>query len=187
MFCALIMCFVLLVVAAPALATAPSQDRSAASEDDSPFRLTATEAGFVKAINSYREKYDLPALEPDATLFHVARARVPYLDANRPGGAGVHNHHALGMWCWEHASRDGFPGWASDNLAMGCLSPEEAVDAWGSEDNDAHPAGHNFQMRGLFNMNGRWQNYRYNRVGVAMSGNRYIAIFGRREQPEQKE
>ncbi len=85
------------------------------------------------------------------------------------------------MWSWEHAKREGFPGWASDNLAMGYTSPEDAVNGWASEDRDANPAGHNFQMRGLFKMNGRWQDYRYNRVGVAMSGNRYIAIFGRRD------
>jgi len=141
--------------------------------------LKPVEARFVRAINSYRAEHDLPPLEPHPVLVRVARARVTHLDAARPGDDPTHNHRALGMWCWHHAHRAGFGGWATDNLAMGCLSPQEAVDAWAAEDNDPVPAGHNYQMRGQFRINGRWRNYRFNRVGVAVSGKRFIAIFGR--------
>jgi hypothetical protein len=34
-------------------------------------------------------------------------------------------------------------------------------------------------MRGYFKMNGRWQNYNFDRIGVGVSGRKYIAIFGR--------
>jgi hypothetical protein len=37
------------------------------------------------------------------------------------------------------------------------------------------------QMRGFFNMNGRWRNYRFNRIGVGVCGRKYIAVFGRDE------
>ena len=34
-------------------------------------------------------------------------------------------------------------------------------------------------MRGYFNMNGKWCNYKFNRIGVGICGRKYIAVFGR--------
>jgi hypothetical protein len=36
-------------------------------------------------------------------------------------------------------------------------------------------------MRGDFKMNGQWRNYKFNRIGVGISGRKYIAVFGRSE------
>jgi hypothetical protein len=47
------------------------------------------------------------------------------------------------------------------------------VQGWATSD------GHARQMRGYFKMNGRWQNYDFDRIGVGISGRKYIAIFGR--------
>jgi hypothetical protein len=136
-------------------------------------RVTASGVNdrMIAAINRYRESYGLPPLREDPILMHVARERAPYYD-----------HHALGQWSWEHCQREGFVGPASDNLCQGAATPEEAVlDGWGGEDRDAKPAGHNYQMRGLMKINGRWVDQRFDSVGVAVSGRNFIAIFGRRE------
>jgi Cysteine-rich secretory protein family len=125
----------------------------------------------VAAINRYRENYGLPPLCEDPILMQVARERAPY-----------YTHHALGQWSWEHCHRAGFVGPASDNLCQGATTPEEAVlDGWGGEDRDRNPAGHNYQMRGLMSINGRWVDQRFDSVGVAVVGKNYIAIFGRCE------
>jgi Cysteine-rich secretory protein family len=129
----------------------------------------------IAAINRYREGFGLPPLREDPLLMQVARERAPYYD-----------HHALGQWSWEHCHRAGFVGPASDNLCQGAATPEEAVlDGWGGEDRDKHPAGHNYQMRGLMSINGRWVDQRFDSVGVAISGRNYIAIFGRSDAGKQ--
>ena len=65
----------------------------------------------------------------------------------------------------------GFVGPASDNLCQGATTPEEAVlDGWGGEDREKNPAGHNYQMRGLMSINGRWVDQRFDSVGVAVVG-----------------
>lgn len=125
----------------------------------------------IAAINRYRESFGLPALREDPVLMQVAQARAPYYD-----------HHALGQWSWEHCHRSGFVGPASDNLCQGAATPEEAVlDGWGGEDREKNPAGHNYQMRGYMNINGRWVDQRFDSVGVAVAGRNFIAIFGRRD------
>jgi hypothetical protein len=36
-------------------------------------------------------------------------------------------------------------------------------------------------------MNGQWQNYQFNRIGVGISGRKYIAIFGRSDEKKSGE
>jgi hypothetical protein len=121
----------------------------------------------------------LPPLKADPILMRVARQRAPFVDARRGAGSPGYNHQACGRWCRQHAREVGFTGPATDNLAMGYETPEGAVGGWASEDEDAAPAGHNFQMRGLASINGKWVDEGYNRIGVGIIGRNYIAIFGR--------
>jgi uncharacterized protein YkwD len=130
-------------------------------------------------VNRYRARHNLPPLEADAALMRVARQRAPFVSARRGAGARGYNHHACGRWCREHARSVGFPGPATDNLAMGYETPEGAVGGWANEDRDRNPAGHNYQMRGLAKINGRWVNEGYDRIGVGIVGRNYIAVFGR--------
>src|SRR5215467_16110026 len=123
--------------------------------------ISRDEDRLVKAVNAYRAKRGLEPLAVDPALMKVARHAAPYF-----------SHCINGKWCWTRANEAGFPGWASDDIADGYESPEEAVDGWASSDGHAH------QMRGDFNMNGRWQNYHFNRIGVGISGRKYIAVFG---------
>ena len=104
-------------------------------------------------------------IKAQAALMRVARHAAPYF-----------NHQINGKWCWTRANEAGFPGWASDDIANGYESPEEAVDGWASSDGHAH------QMRGDFKMNGQWQNYHFNRIGVGISGRKYIAVFGHSDE-----
>jgi uncharacterized protein YkwD len=143
-----------------------------------PRRPTAAQR-LIDAVNRYRGRYKLPPLQEDPTLMQVARQRVPFVDARRGASTPGFNHHACGRWCREHARTAGFSGPATDNLAMGYETPEGAVDGWANEDRDRNPAGHNYQMRGLAKINGRWVDEKYNRIGVGISGRNYIAIFGR--------
>lgn len=127
------------------------------------------QARMIAAVNKYRAQHSLPPLTVDPILMRVAAARAPYYD-----------HHALGMYSWQQCRVAGFFGPATDNLCQGALTPEEAVlDGWGGEDREKNPAGHNLQMQGLMNINGGWVNQHFNRIGVAVSGRNYIAIFGR--------
>ena len=142
-------------------------------------RAATSEQRLVNAVNRYRARYKLPPLEVDHTLMGVARERVPYLDARKAAGQNGYNHHACGRWSREHARSAGFAGPATDNLAMGHETPEDAVSGWADEDGDRDPAGHNLQMRGQARINNRWVDERYNRIGVAIRGRNYIAIFGR--------
>jgi uncharacterized protein YkwD len=151
----------------------PSQEAA-----QQPQRITA-EHRLINAVNRYRARYKLSPLSSDPTLMHIARQRVPFVSAGRSAGARGYNHHACGRWCRQHAREAGFGGPATDNLAMGYETPEGAVDGWASEDSDRDPAGHNYQMRGLAKINGRWVDEGYNRIGVAIRGRNYIAIFGR--------
>ena len=109
----------------------------------------------------------------------LARQRAPFVDARRGAGTPGYNHQACGRWCRQHAREVGFTGPATDNLAMGYETPEGAVEGWASEDRDAKPAGHNYQMRGLASINGKWIDEGYDRIGVGIVGRNYIAIFGR--------
>lgn len=124
-------------------------------------QLTPTETRMVASINKYREKNDLPPLTPDPILMKVARQRCP-----------AFSHCIGGKWMWHACHEAGFRGWATDDIASGYETPEDAVHGWETSD------GHARQMRGFFNMNGRWQDYHFDRVGVARSGNKWIAVFG---------
>lgn len=126
---------------------------------------TETEEKMVAAINQYRTTYKLPPLEVDPILMRVARDRAPYF---------THRHD--GRWMWDEAKRYGFKGFATDNLAQGYLTPKDAVRGW-----ETSPMGHAMQMRGYFRMNGKWENRRFDRVGVARQGKNWIAIFGKLE------
>jgi uncharacterized protein YkwD len=125
-------------------------------------RLTRSEERLVDAVNDYRDKHNLRPLKVDPTLMKVARCAAPY-----------YSHCIDGKWCWTRCHEAGFRGWASDDIANGYESPDEAVQGWATSD------GHARQMRGYFKMNGSWCNYRFNRIGVGICGRKYIAVFGR--------
>jgi uncharacterized protein YkwD len=129
-------------------------------------KLSRDETRMIEAINSYRAEYKLPPLTADPTLMKIARCRAPY-----------YTHCHQGRWIWDECKRFGFDGFATDNLAQGQSTPKEAVDCWA-----ASTVGHAKQMRGLFNMNKRWVDYRFDKVGVARCGRNWIAIFGKRNR-----
>jgi hypothetical protein len=135
---------------------------------------TVDEARLVTAINRYRAERALPELSVDQTLMQVARERVAVFD---------HRHPRHG-WVHQHARRRGFRGFCTDNIARGYPSPESVVgnanSGWGCEV-PRKSVGHDMQMKGYAKVNGRWVNYRFNRVGVARHGRNYIAIFGRQD------
>lgn len=168
---------VVVAVAFPAFAAGPVEKihgknaaESKDESDDKPtkaqpaVKLSESEQRLVKAVNAYRKKYDLEPLDVDPTLMGVARRAAPYF-----------SHCIHGKWCWHRAHEAGFSGWATDDIASGYESPEDAVDGWSTSD------GHARQMRGYFNMNGKWCNYKFNRIGVGISGRKYIAVFGRED------
>lgn len=177
-------------VCASILTTAPQLSASQTSSEvgeqkpaastDSPPRLRIGERRLLAAVNRYRARFHLPPLKADPILMRVARQRVPFVTASRAAGEHGFNHHAGGRWSREHVREEGFPGPATDNLAMGYETPEDAVEGWAVEDQDADPAGHNFQMRGKAKVNGRWVDEEYNRIGIGIVGRNYIAIFGKR-------
>ena len=124
-------------------------------------RLSQSEQRLVKAVNVYREKKGLEPLEVDPILMCEARKAAPHF-----------SHTINGKWCWHRCRQRGFRGWATDDIANGYPTPEEAVQGWATSD------GHARQMRGYFKMNGKWCNYNFDRIGVGISGRKYIAIFG---------
>ncbi len=169
-----------LVLSMPTITSGAEYRTSTSSRPGAAATPTSTqEQRLVEAVNVYRSRYKLPPLKVDHTLMSVARERVPFVDQRKGAGSMGYNHMACRKWCRDHARSAGFPGPATDNLAMGHESPEDAVKGWGDEDRDRNPAGHNLQMRGQAKINGRWVNERYDRIGVAISGRNYIAIFGR--------
>jgi uncharacterized protein YkwD len=125
-------------------------------------KLTEREHRLVNAVNEYREKRGLAPLQVDPILMQEARQAAPHF-----------SHCINGKWCWHRCKQRGFRGWATDDLANGYPTPEDAVQGWATSD------GHARQMRGYFKMNGRWQNYNFDKIGVGVSGRKYIAIFGR--------
>jgi uncharacterized protein YkwD len=133
-------------------------------------KLTKSEDRLVKAVNAYRAKKGLEPLTVDPKLMKVARDAAPHF-----------SHCIKGTWCWDRAHKAGFTGWASDDLANGYESPEDAVDGWATSDGHAH------QMRGYFKMNGEWRNYKFNRIGVGISGRKYAAVFGHYEEKRGEE
>jgi uncharacterized protein YkwD len=132
------------------------------------FKVSKTEAQMIESINEYRAKYKLPPLKMDPTLMKVARYRAPYF---------THNHQ--GRWIWDECRRFGFRGRTTDNLAQGHETPQAAVRGWAGS-----PVGHARQMLGQFKMNGHWEDYKFDKVGVAQSGQNWIAIFGKEGDSE---
>jgi len=125
-------------------------------------QLSEKEQRLVTAVNEYREKKGLEPLKVDPVLMREARCAAPHF-----------SHCINGKWCWHRCRQRGFRGWATDDIANGYPTPEDAVQGWATSD------GHARQMRGYFKMNGRWENYKFDRIGVGVSGRKYIAIFGR--------
>jgi uncharacterized protein YkwD len=150
----------------PSFAASRSDDEAPRRTNARPaVRLTRCEERLVDAVNDYRDRHGLDPLKVDPALMKVARCAAPY-----------YSHCINGKWCWTRANEAGFPGWATDDIANGFESPEDAVEGWASSEGHAH------QMRGDFNMNGQWRNYKFNRIGVGISGRKYIAVFGRSDQ-----
>lgn len=131
-----------------------------------------TERRMVAAINEYRARHGKGPLRVDRTLMRMARQRCP---------AFSHNQRRFGGWVRDQASRLGYI--ATDNIADGYPTGESAVgdevSGWGDK-RPGHSVGHDKQMLGLAKVNGRWIDEQYDSVGVAKSGLRYIAIFGRK-------
>lgn len=152
-----------LILATLLLFTPPSQEPQESQES---FKLSKTESRMIESINKYRARYKLPPLTMDPILMKVARYRAPY-----------YTHNYRGRWIWDECKRFGFNGRTTDNLAQGHPSPEEAVNGWASS-----PVGHARQMLGQFKMNGRWQDYKFDKVGVAHNGKNWIAIFGKQSE-----
>jgi uncharacterized protein YkwD len=148
---------VIIAISVPSTHAAPRSRNK-----NSSVRLTKHEQRLLKAVNEYRDEKGLPPLSVDPTLMRVARRAAPHF-----------SHCINGKWCWHRARAAGFSGWATDNLANGYPTPEDAVQGW------ATSHGHAMQMRGRFKMNGRWRDYRFNRIGVGVCGRKYIAVFGR--------
>jgi len=149
------------------IATRSTHGAPRRGDDKGSVRLTKAEFRLVKAVNEYRDKKGLPPLSVDPKLMRVARHAAPYF-----------SHRINGKWCWHRARQAGFAGWATDDLAKGYPTPEDAVVGWATSD------GHARQMRGFFNLNGRWRNYKFNRIGVGVSGRKYCAVFGRDDSSE---
>ena len=129
-------------------------------------KLSKTETQMIESINEFRAKYKLPPLTMDPTLMKVARYRAPHF-----------THSYQGRWVWDEVKRFGFDGFATDDLAQGNESAEDAVGGWARS-----PVGHARQMLGEFKMNGKWVDYHFDKVGVARSGKNWIAIFGKSDK-----
>jgi uncharacterized protein YkwD len=140
----------------------PSLAARSAERENAKVRLSEREHRLLEAVNDYRDQEGLEPLEVDPILMREARRSAPRF-----------SHVINGKWCWQRTRQAGFPGWATDDIANGYPTPEDAVQGW------ATSHGHAMQMRGYFKMNGRWRNYRFNRIGVGVAGRKYIAIFGR--------
>jgi len=125
------------------------------------------ETRLLAAINQYRAERARFPLRVDPMLLDEARRSV-----------GYYNHRVGGRWVWERLAALGFCGYATDNIARGPMTPEEAVALWGDE---IHPSGHEKQMLGFMRVNGEWLDRQFNLAGVAVEGEKFIAIFGRRE------
>ena len=147
------------VVAIPSAAHSETTSRTSAKPV---IRLSDNEQRLVNAVNQYRAKHGLKPLKVDPILMSEARHAAPYF-----------SHCINGKWCWHRCKSRGFRGWATDDIANGYSTPEDAVQGWATSD------GHARQMRGYFKMNGKWRNYDFDRIGVGVSGRKYIAIFGR--------
>jgi uncharacterized protein YkwD len=137
-----------------------------ATQPQEDFKLSKNEARMIEAINEYRARYKLSPLKMDPTLMKVARYRAPY-----------YTHNYCGRWIWDECKRFGFSGRTTDNLAQGHESPEDAVNGWAGSS-----AGHARQMLGQIKMNGRWQDDKFDKVGVAHNGRNWIAIFGKESE-----
>ncbi len=151
---------IVVVVVRPSLAALRPNKKACAAPA---VRLTEKEQRLVNAVNEYREEKGLDALKVDPILMCEARQAAPCF-----------SHVINGKWCWHRCRQRGFRGWATDDIANGHPTPEDAVEGWAASD------GHARQMRGYFKMNGRWCNYKFDRIGVGVYGRKYIAIFGRR-------
>jgi uncharacterized protein YkwD len=122
-----------------------------------------TQLRMAASVNEYRDRHGLPPMRLDPILMQVAARR-----------CSAYSHCQGGKWMWDACHEAGFHGWASDDIASGYETPEECVEGWATSD------GHARQMRGQFRMNGRWENYHFDRLGVAynMRNKTWIAVFG---------
>ena len=133
-------------------------------------QLSMDESKVVTEVNRYRATYKLRPLVVDPILMRVARERVPYF-----------THRYRGLWMWDECRRAGFRGFATDNLGQGDLTAASAVEGWANS-----PVGHAEQMRGLFKMNGKWEDRKYTKVGAARSGRNWILVLGRPDSNQEQ-
>lgn len=125
------------------------------------FQLTQKEQRLVAAVNAYRQDRGLRALRVSPILMETARGRTHATIRT--------SHHVNGQWPWDAAKSHGYPGYATENLAWGYPSPEEAVgQPLGSRGGWQTSPGHARAMKGNFSD-----------IGVGVRGTTYVAMFGR--------
>ncbi len=138
-------------------------------------KLSDVESRLIAGINKYRAEHGKPALTVDPILMQVARERVPLLSFKHP-----HDTQSYGSEM-AHASRydhwRAIAGvWSAAYWSDGSLSsPESSVLSW------RQSPGHAKCMLGLYNVNGRDVDEKFDCIGVARGGTSDFAIFGARE------
>lgn len=132
----------------------------------------------VTEFNKWRLQHGKPAMKPDERLMATAQSRAGVI--RRQG------HQANGRWPWDDARVHGFPGFTTEDLAFAdkpdqAYSPAEVIHDLALPEPTLDD-GHKRQMLGQFNMDGKWHDYKFNRIGVGVFGNSYCLMFGREEE-----
>jgi uncharacterized protein YkwD len=182
---------------APAAPAEKAAKKSADSDDDFPtpgpskdfdghnFKKSASvdlspdESRMLAGINRLRAANGKPPVSSDPLLMKVARERVNTLSSNGHYSPqyGRAQQHAARYANWSDVNDVSSESHWSDGSRE---TPEQACDGW------RQSYGHLQCVLGRHNINNRWVDEGYDRVGVAMGHRFDTAVFGRRRENEAK-
>lgn len=134
--------------------------------------LSDGESRLLAGINRLRRARGKTPIAADPVLMRVCRERVNNLfggDPHTSGRYGGAERHAARYASWADINDVVAAGnWSDGSRA----SPESSVEAWRNSD------GHLRCILGQHNVNDRWVNEGYDRVGVARGRQFDVAVFG---------
>jgi len=184
--------FILMLLFFAGAGFSQSQQQKTINAVPAAFRISADEIKLYNMINDYRQKYDLPPIPLSTSLCYVASSHVRDLFFNHPDVEPCNSHSwsDKGPWkafCYPKDENKKNSVWDKPKEFTQYKGKGYEIVYWENSQADIDSAIHLWKSVGYFNSfllnSGKWQNQKWEALGVGIYENYACAWFGEVPDP----